>query len=196
MVPPALALYLSVAVLVVAVGLLVAANSTIILQHGFGASTTEIRIWSTCQALAGGGEKCYSVTSNTQCSELSSRMKAIGAFSIMGILCTLITIAAFIGEARGIAYPVNHLTKALMGWCVIMSVVCIAVTIGTLVASLCSDPLPMTDRQGSFGPAFYFLFAALVLQVLGGAAYAYFKLKNDALPPDEEDDKNAAFNDL
>eukprot|EP00672_Neobodo_designis_P017441 CAMPEP_0174830088 /NCGR_PEP_ID=MMETSP1114-20130205/2336_1 /TAXON_ID=312471 /ORGANISM="Neobodo designis, Strain CCAP 1951/1" /LENGTH=199 /DNA_ID=CAMNT_0016063873 /DNA_START=54 /DNA_END=653 /DNA_ORIENTATION=- len=199
MLPPRLALYASILVLVVALGMLAGANGAVLLQHGFGASTTEIGIWRTCEALPEGGEKCYSVTSNSQCSELSSRMKAVGAFSILGAVSTVLTIAVFIAESRGATFPVNHLSKIVFAWAVVLTVVCISVSIGTLVASLCSDPLPMTDRNGSFGSAFYFLFAALVLQVLGGAAYAYFKLKNDVAgdnDADDDDDKDQGFADL
>jgi hypothetical protein len=197
MIPPVIALYLSVAVLVISLCMLAAANGTVMLKHGFGASTTEIGVWRTCEATADGGEKCYSVTSNSQCSELSSRMKAVGAFSILGIVSTILCVVAFVVESRGVTFPVNHLTKAIFAWAVVLTVVCIAVCIGTLVASLCSDPLPMTDRNGSFGTGFYFLFAAIVLQVVGGAAYAFFRLKhNPTADNDDHDDKEDGFNDL
>ena len=193
-------LYGSILFLVIVVGFIVAGNATVLLQHGFGVSTTRIGVWRTCEAQPTGDDKCYSVTSNSQCSELSSRMKAIGAFGVIGVVSTLLTIAAFFFEGRGMDFPVTHLTKIIFSWSLLMMVICVSISIGTLVAKLCSDPVPMTDRNGSFGPAFYFFFSAAVLQIIAGAVYALFKVKRDAAPAeadsDDDDDKKAAFNDL
>ncbi len=194
MAAPYPALYVAVVLLVVSTILLGVTNGTVVLRNGFGVSTTSISVWQTCVAQASGEDRCFSVTSNSQCSELSSRMKAIGAFTLISGLSCLVTAAAFVAEGRGMTLPVNHLTKVLMGWCIFGDVVAIGVAIGTLVAKLCSDPLPMTERNGQFGPAFYTMFAALFTMVVGGGLYAFFKMRRDAEPEGEDDDDDRAVN--
>lgn len=192
------ALYGSLALLAIAVGLLVASNMTVIITFGFGVSTTDITVWRTCEALTTGGERCYAVTSNSQCTELSSRMKAIGAFSILATASSIMAGVLFLFESRGVTFPVTHLTKIIVGWMLIFTIVCIGVAIGTLVAKLCSDPLPMKDRNGSFGPAFYTLFGALFVQLVSAALYAFFRVKqaSDPDPEDQNEQKDISLADL
>jgi hypothetical protein len=174
------ALFVSLAVLGVCFGLLVCSNAFVLLSYGYGTSTRDVSVWHTCVQTTT-EQECYSVFSNSQCSELSSRMNAVAAFSIISAISSLGTIAAFAAEGNGMRFPVLHLSKMIFGWCVLTDIVCVSIGVGTLVATLCSDPRSMLDQNGTFGPAFYTLFVTLILHAAAGALYAFYNMKKAAV---------------
>lgn len=184
--PSAWPLYVSYLALFISLVMIGVSNGTVLLESGFGASKTQIKIWSTCTP-----NRCFSVTSNSQCSELSSRMKAVGAFSILGAMAILGLGGCFYAEANNVRLPVNHLSKVIFAWCLAPLMVCIGVSIGTMVAKLCSDPLPLTERNGEFGPAFYTFFVALFMVVISGGLFAWHKLRSARAPTADDDDTGA-----
>jgi hypothetical protein len=156
-----------------ALALVVCAQFLVIMKYGFNQGVKKVYIWRTCELDSAGQEICFRVTSNKQCSELSSRLKTVGAFSALTAMSIVILMVAIVAEVRGVKFPVQHLIKAIFGWCLFPLIVACSFTIGTLIARLCSDPLPLTDRNGSYEDAFFCLCAAVVLVLIAGGAYAF-----------------------
>jgi hypothetical protein len=195
--PPTLFLYASLGLIFVTIILVGVANALTVFEYGFGNSKASVQIWSSCFIASDGTEVCISVTSNRQCSELSSRMKAVGAFSIITILSLIICGVTFFFEgAKRQSFPVTHLTKILSGWALFGIAVDLGVVIGTYVAKLCSNPLSIKDQNGAFGPAFFLIFASFITACFGIGLYGYFMSKNVDSNDDEDapDDNSKAFN--
>lgn len=173
-------LYGSLGLLAATFVLVLVANFVNVFEYGYGTSSFEIGIWQSCSSTG-----CYHVTSNSQCSELSSRMKATGAFDIIALVSIIAVGAAFFAEGkRRHSFPVNHLTKILVGWLIVSIVIDVSVVIGTYVAKLCSNPLSIKDQSGNFGPAFFLFFAAFITSCASAGLYGFFMSKRS----DDDDD--------
>lgn len=185
--------YVAAFLMLIAMALAAAAQPETLISYGFGKSQSSVGIWKSCSANSAGDVICFSVTSNKQCSELGSRMKTTGAFSILSIIAGLSVIISVIAETRGTICPLQHLCKILYGWNLIPLIVAICIAIGTMVARLCSDPQPLTERNGKFESCFYLLCASFMASLCSMGFYMFWLSKRDVK---EEDDKEKGFADL
>ena len=157
--------------LIGSLALVVSAQFLVLMQYGYGEGIKQVNIWWTCDRDDNGVPRCFSVTSSKQCTELSSRLKTVGAFSVLAAINIAILLVAIVAEIRGAKFPVQHLIKIIFGWCIFPLFVACGFTIGTLIAKLCSDPLSLTDRNGSYQDAYYCLCAAVVAAMIAAGAY-------------------------
>ena len=171
--------YISLVLIFVSKGLVGGAQPLVQISSGIGASSQTISVWRTCQrsSTTAGTDDCFSVTSNRQCSELSSRMKVVGAFSILCIVAAVLNFAVIAGETCGTTFPVRHLAKICFGWSLLPLIIACSLVIGTLVARLCNDPTPLADTNGAFGPGFYMMCAGVLCQIAALGLYLFWDSK-------------------
>lgn len=149
-------------------GLLAGANFLIFYEYGFGAAKNQVYIWTTCFASSGSTPaECVPVNDKRMCSEMTSKLNAVGIMTGIAGFNLLLTVVSIIADLQGCKIPVKNLTRLFFAWSIVPTLLAIAVAVMGMVNAQCGAPQSLEDQEGSYGPGFQMLASSFFGQFLG-----------------------------
>lgn len=149
-------------------GLLAGANLLVFMEYGFGTAKNQIYVWRVCLAAVGSiPARCVAVNDKAICSELTSKLRAVGIMSCIAGFNILLTVISTVAEVQGCKVPVKNLTKMLFGWSIVPTLFAIAVTVMAMSNAQCTATQSLEEQEGTYGPGGQMLMASFFGQFLG-----------------------------
>jgi hypothetical protein len=149
-------------------GLLAGANFLLFIEYGFGAQKNQIYVWKVCLAAAGSlPAECVPTSHKRICTELTSKLNAVGIMTIIAGFNILLTIVSVIADVQGCKVPVKNLTRLFFCWSIVPTALALAVAFMAMTNAQCTATQSLEDQEGEYGPGFQMLFAAMFGMCVG-----------------------------
>ena len=155
-------------IILACLGLLAGSNLDVFFEYGYGIEKNRVFVWETCFAAVGEkAAECVPVNSPRQCSELTSKLNAVGIMTAIAGFNVLLTLVSIIADVQGCKVPVKNLTRLFFAWSIVPTLFAVAVAVMGMVNAQCGATNSLEDQEGTYGPAFLMLAVSFFGQILG-----------------------------
>ncbi len=162
---------LTIACLLGSLGLTVGGNSipvmTALQRTPTGNSFATYTPWIVCVQ----GKCSFNDNDSVGCTELSSRLHVMAAFSVIHGLSVLVMILILAAEIKKFRLPVQNLNYYMLLWTNFSILIVWPLILGTLLANLCGNAANFQDLGGTLATGFYLLLAASLLCIVISTVY-------------------------